>query len=126
MADIIPDNVLRIVPFFMPFNVLKLYDPNQDILANNPVLMNKLLAEAIPALSHATGRNPIDHFGFPLNYQTYGNIDLMTLKRDNGWPAVRLQDAFKQDRWLHGDFRDVAYFYNYKLYDDIVSKGGLK
>ena len=29
-------------------------------------------------------------------------------------------------KWLHGDFRDVAYFYNFMLYDDIVSKGGLK
>lgn len=34
--------------------------------------------------------------------------------------------GLKQDHWLHGDFRDVAYFYNYPLYDDIVAKGNLK
>jgi hypothetical protein len=33
---------------------------------------------------------------------------------------ARLQDQFQQWRWLHGDFRDVAYFYNYKLFDDMV------
>jgi hypothetical protein len=125
MADIIPDSVLRIVPFFMPFNVLKLYDPNQDVLAGNPAALHKLLAEAIPALSHATGSNPIDGFGFPLDPHG-GNIDLMTMQRGDGlWPNIRLTSKTKH-RWLHGDFRDVAYFYNYKLYDDLVAKGNLK
>jgi hypothetical protein len=126
LADILPDSVLRTNSFFKPFNVPELYDPNQDILANNPVLMHKLLAEAIPALSHATGRNPIEDFGSPVNGDPDnpdGSIDLMTKKRsDNAWPAVR----GSTHNWLHGDFRDVAYFYNFSLYNDIVNKGGLK
>jgi hypothetical protein len=123
LANGLSDSDLRTKSFFKPFNVPELYDPNQDILANNPVLMHKLLAEAIPALSHATGSNPIDYFGVPVTIAGDGNIDLMTMKRgDNAWPSVR----GSTHNWLHGDFRDVAYFYNYNLYDDIVSKGGLK
>ena len=125
-ANAIPDSVLRTIPFFKPFDEPKLCDTNQDVLANNPVLMHKLLAEAIPALSHATGRNPIEDFGSPVNGDPDnpdGSIDLMTKKRsDNAWPAVR----GSTHNWLHGDFRDVAYFYNFSLYNDIVNKGGLK
>jgi len=81
-----------------------------------------LFAEAIPALSHATGRNSINGYFAAVTPAGDGNIDLMTKKRgDNVWPAVR-----DDTHWLHGDFRDVAYFYNYPLYDDIVAKGGLK
>lgn len=28
--------------------------------------------------------------------------------------------------WLHSDMKDMAYFYVYKLFDQIVEKGGLK
>ena len=29
-------------------------------------------------------------------------------------------------RWLHGDLKDVAFFYNFNLFKDIVGKGSLK
>lgn len=51
----------------------------------------------------------------------------MSLKRDDfAWPWTRLTTPSIFDHWLHGDFRDVAYFYNYKLYGDVVVKGALQ
>lgn len=26
-------------------------------------------------------------------------------------------------RWLHGDLKDMAYFYNFKVFEDVVTKG---
>ena len=73
----------------------------------------KLLAEALPATSFATGANEI-------SVRFSKNIDMME-EFKNGWP---LAERNNNPNWLHSDFRDVAYFYNWKLYDDIC--GGLK
>ena len=32
----------------------------------------------------------------------------------------------KGRKWLHGDFRDVGYFFVCPLYDNICSRGGLR
>ena len=74
--------------------------------------------EAIPALSRATGANAIPE-AFSRN-----NKDMMTLK--NGWPAGRMNSDHKLNNWLHGDFRDVGYFFVYRLYDDICTRGVLR
>jgi hypothetical protein len=71
----------------------------------------ELLAEAIPALSFATGANPV-----PKAFGSAGNIDLMTLK-DTAWPR-------QSGRWLHGDIVNIGYLYTYGFYDDVVKKGG--
>ena len=73
----------------------------------------KLLAEALPATSFATGANEI-------SVRFSKNIDMME-EFKNGWP---LAERNNNPNWLHSDFRDFAYFYNWKLYDDIC--GGLK
>jgi len=56
------------------------------------------------------------------------NMDMMGFKNGTEWPAERQQDLDLRDRWLHGDFRGVAYFFNFKLYDDICSpnRGGFQ
>jgi len=45
--------------------------------------------------------------------------------KPNGWPTAghSLDD---EGQWLHNDIKDVAYFYNHKLFDHIVAAGGLK
>ena len=49
---------------------------------------------------------------------------MMTLK--NGWPAGRIANRVKKEKWLHGDFRDVAFFFVHPLYNDICTRGGLR
>jgi len=31
-----------------------------------------------------------------------------------------------EDSWLHSDMKDMAYFYVYKLYEQLIQKGDLK
>jgi hypothetical protein len=83
----------------------------------------KLLAEAIPALTNPVGGNEVSAFA------DFGheNINLMSMRTDDGsdWPNSKGIELF-QNRWLHSDFRDVAYQYNYKLYDEWTSENGLR
>ena len=79
-----------------------------------------LLAEALPATSRATGRNEI------YGYFDGNNFDLMSfINSISEFPQERKTADFPAGRWLHGDFRDVAYIYLSGLYHDMVSKGGL-
>ncbi len=42
--------------------------------------------------------------------------------RPNGW----LTRSAYQKRWLHSDIKDVSYFYNFRFYEKVIEKGGLK
>lgn len=112
----ITDEELRLYPFCSPFIPADICSTNGSTLAQDPAIRAKLLAEAIPALSRATGRNPIaECFGDPAN-----NVDLMDFRTPGlTWP----QD---NERWRHGGFREAAYIFNYSLYEDIVTRGVLK
>jgi hypothetical protein len=41
----------------------------------------------------------------------------------NGWP--RTGGKYGQ-AWLHSDIKDVAYYYNWKVFDDISVRGEMK
>ncbi|MBL9129572.1 MAG: hypothetical protein JNG86_00120 [Verrucomicrobiaceae bacterium] len=81
----------------------------------------KTLAEGIPSLSFPAGSNPIGDFDDR-------NIDLMTLKDNEAWPAVRptmsLTDTRR--RWFHSDTIDVALRYNFPLFNHWLNQGNLK
>lgn len=47
------------------------------------------------------------------------NFNMQTMQ--NGWPAER---GLKAD-WKHSDIKDIAYLYVYKLFNELVGKGGL-
>ena len=111
----LPDSSLRIGPVFKPFYSTNVFGPNGSQFVSNPVVRAKLLAEAIPATSRATGRNPV-----PLLFSD-NNKD-MNVEFKNGWPEDRHNDN-NADPWLHGDFRGIANIFNYKLYDDISTRG---
>ena len=84
---------------------------------------NELLARGLPALSGPTGGQIVnikDVAGNPLPNR---NINMDTVARPNGWG--RNHDDL-QMRWLHGDLKDMAFFYNHKLFEDVTAKGGLK
>ena len=87
----------------------------------------KLLAEAIPALSVAAGGHQIAWMG-PTSDDI--NVDLHTDKiiADvvNCWPSGSGGRCGKEARWLHGDYKDVAYIYAKGLYDRITNEGKLQ
>lgn len=78
------------------------------------------LAKYIPALSSPVGGNKVldstDYFDFDMNQERF-------VPRPNGWgrPAVK-----NQTPWLHSDMKDMAFFYVYKLYEQLIQKGNLK
>lgn len=79
------------------------------------------LAKHVPALSSPVG-------GKAILSSAEHNIDMNDsvngIVRPNNWG--RSEDSFFGSQWLHSDMKDMAYFYVYKLYDELVRKGGLK
>lgn len=79
---------------------------------------NNLLGETIPAASCATGRNPSRRIGDIGG----GNFNMNATMKTNNFPKVRFDDSRKTDKypWLHGDYKAVAYFYVFKMFDTIT------
>lgn len=81
------------------------------------------LAQGIPALTPPTGFCMI-----PNVLDENANIDMNDstseygILRPNQWPAGRPY----LNRWCHSDMKDIAYFYVYKLYEQLVTRGGLQ
>lgn len=101
-----PDQ-LRTNPVFVR-NPLAMFSSN---IASGDV--NNILCFGIPALSHAAGVNAIDGVIENFDDQAY----------QNGWG--RNERPYKT-RWLHNDLREMAYPYTYKVFNGIVSRGGLQ
>jgi hypothetical protein len=81
---------------------------------------DRILADAIPAMSEVAGANPIPKLA-PQN-GIDKNIDMMTL--ENSWSPVRIDG--EQNKWHHSDFQQMAYTFTYKLYIQFVTTGNLK
>ena len=108
--------------FFKRFSDSRLYDARQgSAAANEDNVRTKMLAEALPALSFATGANALAPFN-PLGGQNR-NVDMMRLQ--NGWPQERLTNSNKGNRWLHSDFREIAFYFTQKLYKRFLIEGEL-
>ena len=94
---------------------------------NSPELsqlqIDSMLAQGIPTITPAVGNTRIEVTD-PLfvTHFTQENLDSPSFKSE-GWPN-RGRDW--QTRWLHSDMKDVAYYFNFKLYEFIVNRGGLK
>ena len=79
---------------------------------------NRILSDAIPALSLVAGANLVPRF------QASGrNFDMQTF--ENGWPQGRLNSR-EANNWHHSDFHEVAYTFTYKLFNQFVTLGNLK
>lgn len=81
------------------------------------------LALGIPALTPAAGATEITALGIIRNFDL-DNVDENAngILRPNGWPTR----ANYPGRWLHSDMKDISYYYNYRLYEFIIEKGGVK
>ena len=93
-------------------------DPSVYAAANR----NRILSDAIPAMSLVTGANPVPLFSPPRS-ATQRNFDMMTF--ENGWPQGRLNSR-EVNKWHHSDFVNVAYPFTYKLFNQFVTTGNLK
>ncbi|MGH7941109.1 MAG: hypothetical protein ACREFR_08580 [Limisphaerales bacterium] len=81
---------------------------------------NRILSDAIPALTLPVGANLVSILGASHNF------DMSTSTFENGWPAVRLQNGTEGNNWHHSDCRQIAYPFTHQLFDDIVTLGGLQ
>ena len=79
---------------------------------------NRILSDAIPAMSLVAGANPIPRF-----IASDRNVNMMTL--ENNWPPGRLNTR-EANNWHHSDFVNVAYPFTYQLFNQFVTLGNLK
>ena len=79
------------------------------------------LAKYVPAVSGAVGGRTVG--------MVENNVDMNKDSADGGVPRPNRwgRPAVKnQTPWLHSDMKDMAFFYVYKLYEQLVQKGNLK
>ena len=108
---------------FYPTGANGLYGTNGNAIAATYVEQSELLAKSVPAVSCAAGRNSINDTFFTFGQ---GNADMMSFRILTGpnqyqWPTSR-----SDQNWRHGDFKDVAYYFVYSLWDNVVQQGSLK
>lgn len=79
------------------------------------------LAEYVPAISSPVGGNRIwSTAGKDINLN---ENSAQGVPRPNGWG--RDHNVFNES-WFHSDMKDMAFFYVYKLYEQLVTKGSLQ
>lgn len=79
------------------------------------------LAKYVPAVSHPVGGNAIA--AIRENIDMNLDSDRGGITRPNGWGRSPVRN---QTPWLHSDMKDMAFFYVYKLYEQLIQKGNLK
>ena len=108
--------------FFTPFSDDALTGPTGSTEALKPNVLNQTLAEAIPALSFAVGRN-----AFRPIVNT-NNFDMVKLEDvSNGIPqgSSYIDDDHIYWAWHHSDAKDVAYPFTHNLWQNLVTTGQL-
>ena len=117
--DGILDEQLRQIPFFKPFRESNLFEPALgSAMASLPKVQYDVLARGIPAQSYSIAANP--HPAFRANY----NMSGMFRNSTSDWPEEG-HSGFSEDKWLHNDFKNVAFNYLHKMYQKMVDLGEL-
>ena len=86
--------------------------------AATPQLRARLLADAIPAESHAAGANYLEALGENSNLRM--DVDARSggyMANYDRWPEKNKDDNVA---WKHSSFKQTAYFFTYKLFDYFV------
>ncbi|MBP5788189.1 MAG: hypothetical protein J6Y19_10305 [Kiritimatiellae bacterium] len=117
-TNLITMATLQTNSLFRRFDDPQLYTPAGDAFAHQPVIRARLLADAIPALSFAAGRNVMVNAGGGIT-----NIDLLSFRR-----GPHLIDAWPRelDDWQHSDLKEIAFPYLGELFEYIVEQGALR
>lgn len=82
------------------------------------------LAKHVPALSSPVGGNAVTSRRINQNINLNVDSEQDGIPRPNGWG--RDISGFYRENWLHSDMKDMASFYVFKLYDQLVEKGELE
>ncbi len=104
----------------MTNTVFKVYPSSMNTNVIPRLTLDEHLAKGIPALSKATGATNIN-----ARLDADSDINIPTTgTHPNGWWRPGNDDL--DQKWLHSDIKDAAYYYIYPTFDDFVDKGGLK
>ena len=95
-------------PLFTPFTDSSLHRNGFDWRTDN-VLRARMLGDAIPAESFATGANPLNERAKIANYD-------MSAHWQNGSPRL-----FNND-WKHSDIKNVAFYHVYSIFKCIIEE----
>ena len=82
---------------------------------------NRILSDAIPAMTEPIGANAISRLA--PSGQPNRNFNMQT--NENGWPAG-FRTGSETTSWHHSDIKVVAYTYTHKAFDQIATQGNLK
>ena len=109
-------------PLFTPFtsetekmSSTNLFSVSDD--SAGPPLKARFLADAIPAESHAAGANYLDVLEESGNLRMDVSEDNGCMANEDKWPE---RDNQKNPIWKHSAFKQIAYFFTYKLFDYFV------
>ena len=108
---------------FKTNTVFYCYPPSMNSTNITLLVRGAHLALGIPALVAAAGAARISMLSTAKNI----NLDNINendngVARPNGWPSK----SSYPDRWLHSDIKDASYYYNFRFYQLIIEKGGLR
>jgi hypothetical protein len=122
----IPNSRLQEQPFFSVGSSAN-GPPDEDLLGDDgsayaQANRNRILSDAIPALTLPVGANWVKKFA-PQNVDDR-NFDMQE-EFENGWPSSR-STGVEAYYWHHSDFVYVAYPFTYKLFNQIATLGNLK
>jgi len=89
---------------------------------------NRILSDAIPAVTLPLGANYDTNLD--IVFGNTRNFDMQSLY-ENGWPIGRGAPQYPTGttaagEWHHSDLRAVAYTFNYRLFNEMVTLGNLK
>lgn len=120
-----PDSILQRQPMFS-FPSEPNGEPDDDLLGTDgsayaQANRDRILSDAIPALTLPVGANPVS-----MLTAINRNFNMQT-EFETGWPAARSMATDNEaNKWHHSDFDYVAYPFTHKLFDKIVNDGNLK
>jgi hypothetical protein len=121
----VPTDSLKTHPFFLPFLESELFNFNAataSAKATEKKVQYDVLARGVPSRSYAVATRKIISFD-----QTSRNFNMESLGRfENRWPAEGHTRDGTQGRWLHSDFKAVAFPYVYRMFEEMIIRGALK
>jgi len=128
-ASLIPNSQLQTNAFFDMSVDTTMFTASSSGSIYAQTNRNRILSDAIPALSLPVGANPVPAFSPPKS-PVQRNFDMQS-SYENGWPLGRGPASWPigttaPGEWHHSDFHQVAYTFTYQLFNQMVTVGNLK
>lgn len=101
-------------PIFRTFDNDLLHQTNLISIAQTE--LNKVLGDGIPATSFAAGANEVGGVSGNLNYISF-------MANEESWPRFSRENGVKRLLWHHSDIKNIAYYFVYPLFEQLISEG---